>query len=195
MYMGHIGIGLGARRISSAAPLWIYLVAALMPDFVVSVGGVIGIGAWANTYAHMLIGVFVEAPIHGACLLAGMPQLHRHLNNRASGGVTSCRRPHHELHAALEQRPVSGIEFIQPPRRRFFARKRSDSYGDIFLQKIFGIESASYLGAGGHVCGVDWIPIPSGFCFQCYDLVNIWILSGHHPGERRNPEKGTLILC
>lgn len=61
MYMGHIGIGLGARRISSAAPLWIYLVAALMPDFVVSVGGAIGVGAWANTYAHMLIGVFVEA--------------------------------------------------------------------------------------------------------------------------------------
>lgn len=63
MYVGHIGIGLGARRISSAAPLWIYLVAALMPDFVDSVGGVIGLGGWANSYSHMLIGVFVEAVV------------------------------------------------------------------------------------------------------------------------------------
>lgn len=61
MYMGHIGIGLGARRLAPETPLGLLLVAALLPDFVDAVGGLTARAHWFQTYSHTLVGVAVGA--------------------------------------------------------------------------------------------------------------------------------------
>lgn len=59
MYMGHIGIGLGARRLAPETPLGLLLVAALLPDFVDAVSGLTARAHWFQTYSHTLTGVAV----------------------------------------------------------------------------------------------------------------------------------------
>lgn len=70
MYMGHIGIGLGARRAAPITPLWILLVAALLPDFVDGIGGVIGWSNFANNWSHTIPGVAVETLVIALVCLA-----------------------------------------------------------------------------------------------------------------------------
>lgn len=66
MYMGHIGIGLGARKVAPETPLWLLLVAALLPDFVDSVGGLTTWAHWFQAYSHTSAGIAVGAVAMGA---------------------------------------------------------------------------------------------------------------------------------
>ncbi|HEV2314286.1 MAG TPA: metal-dependent hydrolase [Candidatus Acidoferrales bacterium] len=66
MYMGHVGIGLGAKRFARAAPLWLLLVAALLPDLVDAVGGLTPWAHWCQTHSHKLTGIAGGAILMGA---------------------------------------------------------------------------------------------------------------------------------
>lgn len=65
MYMGHIGIGLGARRLAPETPLGLLLVAALLPDFVDAISALTTRSQWFQTYSHTLAGISVGAVVIG----------------------------------------------------------------------------------------------------------------------------------
>lgn len=66
MYMGHMGIGLGAKRFAREMPLWLLLVAALLPDLVDALAGLTPWAQWLQTYSHTLAGVAAGAVAMGA---------------------------------------------------------------------------------------------------------------------------------
>lgn len=66
MYMGHLGIGLGARRVAPDIPLWLLLVAALLPDSVDAIGGLTGRAHWFQIHSHTLAGIALGAVAIGA---------------------------------------------------------------------------------------------------------------------------------
>lgn len=61
MYMGHLGIALGARRLSSRLPLWLLLVASTAPDLFNAAGGFTPWSGWIIHHSHTLVGVGVLA--------------------------------------------------------------------------------------------------------------------------------------
>ncbi len=61
MYMGHLGIGLGARRLSSRLPLWLLLVASVSPDLADAFSAFTPWGASVNHYSHSVYGILVLA--------------------------------------------------------------------------------------------------------------------------------------
>jgi hypothetical protein len=65
MYMGHLGIALGARRLSTRLPLWLLLVASTAPDLVNALGGFTPWNGWVIQHSHTLAGICVLAIVLG----------------------------------------------------------------------------------------------------------------------------------
>ncbi len=63
MYMGHLGVALGTQRISGRSPLWLLLVASVLPDLVNAFSGFTPWHAFAIEYSHTLGGVLVLAAV------------------------------------------------------------------------------------------------------------------------------------
>lgn len=59
MYMGHLAVALGAKRLTSKLPLWVLLLASLLPDLVDAFAGLTPWGRFANEYSHSLYGIVV----------------------------------------------------------------------------------------------------------------------------------------
>lgn len=57
MYMGHLGIGLGARRWSRSLPLWVLLVAPILPDIADALSGFTPWADWMVEFSHTLLGI------------------------------------------------------------------------------------------------------------------------------------------
>ena len=57
MYLGHLGIGLGARRLSRSLPLWILLVAPILPDVADALTGFTPWSGWMPEFSHSLLGI------------------------------------------------------------------------------------------------------------------------------------------
>ncbi|MGH8145132.1 MAG: hypothetical protein ACREPY_02270 [Rhodanobacteraceae bacterium] len=88
MYMGHLGIALGTRRLSSRLPLWLLLVASTTPDLVNAAGGFTPWSGWVIHHSHTLAGIgilaiamgviggFLSRSLIGALLAAGLVLSH-----------------------------------------------------------------------------------------------------------------------
>lgn len=65
--MGHLAIGLGARRLSTSLPLWFLLVASASPDLVNAFGGFTPWSGWFIHHSHTLAGIGLLAFAMGLC--------------------------------------------------------------------------------------------------------------------------------
>ena len=65
MYMGHLGIGLGARRLSHSLPLWALLLATILPDASDALSGFTPWVGWWVEFSHTLLGVASLATFMG----------------------------------------------------------------------------------------------------------------------------------
>lgn len=68
--MGHLGIALGARRLSTRLPLWLGLTASALPDLVHAFGGFTPWSRWIIHHSHTLAGIGVLSVAMG--LFAGL---------------------------------------------------------------------------------------------------------------------------
>jgi hypothetical protein len=88
MYMGHLGIALGARRLFTCLPLWLLLIASTIPDLVNAAGGFTPWSGWVIHHSHTLAGIsflavamgaiggFLSRNLFGALLAAGLVMSH-----------------------------------------------------------------------------------------------------------------------
>ena len=65
MYMGHLGIGLGARRLSHSLPLWALLLATILPDASDALSGFTPWVGWWVEFSHTILGVASLATFMG----------------------------------------------------------------------------------------------------------------------------------
>lgn len=70
MYMGHVGITLGARAVRPSVPLWSLCCAALLPDLANVVWNLTPIGDRNDLLSHSIPAVLVLAAV--ACLVNGV---------------------------------------------------------------------------------------------------------------------------
>jgi hypothetical protein len=66
MYMGHLGVAVGATRISAKAPLWVLLFASALPDLADAFSGFTPWHAFITGYSHTLYGIAVLAVLMAA---------------------------------------------------------------------------------------------------------------------------------
>ena len=70
MYMGHLGIALGARAARPSVPLWSLIIAALLPDLANAVWNLTPVGDRNDLLSHSIPAVLVLAAI--ACLIGAL---------------------------------------------------------------------------------------------------------------------------
>lgn len=142
VYMGHLAIGLAARRVSTSLPLWFLLTASASPDLVNAFGGFTPWSGWFIHHSHTLAGIgflavaiamfawLISRSIAGAALAAGLVVSHLLADWIATSVRAWAGGPSISL----------GLHLYQHPITDFFVELAVILVGLYFYRQSFGLK-------------------------------------------------------